>query len=271
MTAISIITAVRNGAATIGNTLASIAGQSVPCEHLVIDGASTDATADLVRSLSPASRIFSAPDNGIYDAMNKGLRLAGGDIIGILNADDCYASAGVLARVVEAFEDPAVMSCYGDLQYVRADRSQRFFRNGTIAAADIEAETYKIVRLWRSGSFSANKFKWGWMPPHPAFFVRRQVYERYGYFRLDMGSAADYELILRFLLKERISSVYIPEVLVRMLAGGASNASLSNRIRANRMDRRAWEVNGMRPYPWTIILKPLRKLPQYFFPGKSFC
>ncbi len=102
------------------------------------------------------------------------------------------------------------------------------------------------------------------MPPHPTFFVRRSVYEKYGAFNIALGSAADYELMLRFLVKHRISAAYIPEVLVKMRVGGVSNASLKNRLTANRMDRRAWEVNGLKPYPWTLLMKPLRKLPQYF-------
>lgn len=265
MTTISIITAVRNGAATIGDALTSLGEQSVPCEHVVIDGASTDATVDLVRRLSPASHVFSAPDCGIYDAMNKGIALTSGDIIGILNADDYYASAEVLAKVIAVFRDPAVMSCYGDLEYVHdSDPGLWALNNEGIQNSKLRYQNCKVVRSWQSGSFCPNKFRWGWMPPHPTFFVRRSVYETYGDFRLDMGSAADYELMLRLLLKERITAAYIPEVLVRMRVGGTSNASLQNRFKANRMDRRAWEVNGLRPYPWTIMLKPLRKLPQYF-------
>ena len=125
------------------------------------------------------------------------------------------------------------------------------------------------MRHWQSGAFKRDRFKWGWMPPHPTFFVRRSVYERFGLFRLDMGSAADYELMLRLLFRHRITAAYIPEVLVRMRAGGVSNASLANRLRANRMDRLAWAVNGLAPYPWTLMLKPLRKLPQFLGLGKG--
>jgi len=266
MTTISIITAVRNGSATIGGALASLTEQSIPCEHLVIDGASTDATVDIVRRLSPSSRIFTEPDHGIYDAMNKGIRLASGDIIGILNADDYYPSADVLAQVIAVFKDPTVMSCYGDLEYVKKAGSGLWAPGkDEIQNSNLRNKNYKVVRYWQSGSFTPEKFKWGWMPPHPTFFVRRSVYERYGDFRLDMGSAADYELMLRLLLKERITTAYIPETMVRMRVGGASNASLQNRLKANRMDRLAWTVNGLRPYPWTLLCKPLRKLGQYFF------
>jgi glycosyltransferase len=209
--------------------------------------------------------------------MNKGLRMAGGDIVGILNADDFYADDRVLERVAKVFEDPEVEACYGDLVYVREmlncasrvelapvaplnrlkDPSIQRFNHST------DQPGFKILRYWKSGSFTPEKMKWGWMPPHPTFFVRRRVYEKYGLFNLDLGSAADYELMLRCLYKYRIKTVYIPEVLVCMRAGGVSNASVANRLKANRMDRRAWEVNGLRPYPWTTLLKPLRKIPQY--------
>ena len=122
---------------------------------------------------------------------------------------------------------------------------------------------YKIVRYWRSGEFDARKFYWGWMPPHPTFFVRRSVYERYGYFNLEMGTEADYELMLRFLVKHGVSSEYLPEIIVKMRSGGASNVTLGSRLRANRMDRKAWEVNGLAPYPWTLLMKPLRKVGQW--------
>ena len=125
-------------------------------------------------------------------------------------------------------------------------------------------DTDRVVRYWRLGDFALHKFYWGWMPPHPTFFVRREVYEKYGLFNDDLGSAADYELMLRFLLKSRISAAYIPEMLVKMRVGGASNASLTKRIKANKMDRRAWEINGLKPYPWTLWMKPLRKVGQYF-------
>ena len=125
------------------------------------------------------------------------------------------------------------------------------------------ANTSRIKRYWRAGDYDAGRFYWGWMPPHPTFFVRRSVYEKHGLFNLELGSAADYELMLRFLLKNNVSTAYIPEVLVKMRMGGKSNASFMNRYRANRNDKLAWEVNGLRPYPWTFMLKPLRKIPQY--------
>ena len=245
---ISIITATYNAAGTISDCIASVAGQNVDVdvEHMLVDGASSDQTVQIANDHpNYHGPVISEPDRGIYDAMNKGLRLAGGDVIGILNADDYYPSKDVLQKVAVAFSDPKVEACYGDLIYVN------------------NLATDKVVRYWKSGVFSPRKFYWGWMPPHPTFFVRRSVYERFGHFNLELGSAADYEIMLRFLLKNRVTTLYIPEVLVHMRTGGVSNASLRNRLKANRMDRKAWAVNGLRPRPWTIWAKPMRKLGQW--------
>jgi glycosyltransferase len=121
----------------------------------------------------------------------------------------------------------------------------------------------RVLRRWRPGSHGPRSFYWGWMPPHPTFFVRRELYHRFGGFRTDLASAADYELMLRFLVRHQVRATYIPEVLVKMRVGGVSTASVRNRWRANRMDRQAWKVNGLRPYPWTLWLKPLRKVGQW--------
>ncbi|GAB4369592.1 MAG: glycosyltransferase family 2 protein [Deltaproteobacteria bacterium] len=243
---VSIVSSVLNGAATIGDCIESVRRQAPPAEHIVIDGGSTDGTVEIVRQYGDAvARFVSEPDGGIYDAMNKGIALATGEVIGILNADDLYADDRVLSDVTKVFEDPSVDSCYGDLVYVDP------------------SDTGRVVRAWRAGSFRKESFYRGWMPPHPTFFVRRAIYERCGLFNLALGTAADYELMLRFLLRHGISTVYIPRVLVKMRAGGASNRSLGNRIRANRMDRLAWKVNGLTQRPWTTLLKPVRKIPQF--------
>jgi glycosyltransferase involved in cell wall biosynthesis len=248
VTSVSIITATFNCDATVRNCIGSVRGQSHPAEHIVVDGGSTDGTLQIVNGCeSGIAKVISETDQGVYDAMNKGVALATGDVIGILNADDVYAHRDVLAKVARVFEDERVDSCYGDLVYLSQDNPDR------------------VVRFWRAGPYDVRRFYRGWMPPHPTFFVRRSVYERYGAFRLENGSAADYELMLRFLLKHGISTAYIPEVLVKMRSGGVSNASLGNRLRANRMDRRAWRVNGLRPRPWTIAMKPLSKIGQYLF------
>jgi len=246
MLKISIITATYNSARTIRDCLASVAAQSVEVEHIIVDGASTDATLKIVRAFPHVARVVSERDNGMYDAMNKGIALASGDVVGILNSDDFYAGPDVLQQVLAAFAASGEPdSCYGDLVYVDA------------------GDSAKVTRYWRSGEFRQSSFYWGWMPPHPSFFVKRAVYERCGMFDTTMGTAADYELMLRFLLKFGISAAYIPTVLVKMRAGGASNASLINRLKANRMDRKAWEVNRLSPLPWTTYLKPLRKIGQF--------
>ncbi len=251
---ISIITAVRNRKDTLMDTVKSLCHQTLErVEHVIIDGMSIDGTQEVIRECgrlyggARKLRWVSEPDRGIYDALNKGIRLASGDIVGVLHADDFYAHNRVLETVLDVFEKEKVDSCYGDLIYV--DKK--------------DPET--VVRYWKASGYSRGRLKNGWMPPHPTFFVRREIYERYGFYNLDLGSAADYELMLRFLFRYEISCAYIPEVMVKMRTGGASNASLRNRIRANLMDRKAWKVNGLKPYPWTLWVKPLRKLPQFLF------
>lgn len=269
MTILSIITTTCNAAATLRHCLASLSAQEMgrdPCaasspfelEHVIVDGGSHDGTLEIIREYcaGPAAgrrfppRWVSEPDQGLYDALNKGIGMASGEVIGILHADDYYADERVLSRVAQLFEDPAVQACYGDLLYVT-----------TAARGESPA---RVVRYWKAGPYRAGKFSRGWMPPHPTFFVRKAVYAQHGLFSLELGTAADYELMLRFLVRHGITCRYIPEVLVCMRTGGMSNATLGNRLRANRMDRAAWRVNGLRPAPWTIALKPIRKIPQYF-------
>lgn len=247
MTQISIITVAYNAEQTIRNCLDSICMQSVMPEHIIIDGNSVDNTLGIIQQYdNHFIKVISEPDDGIYDAMNKGLTRAKGDIVGFLNADDYYPEEDTLTYIKKVFNTSQIEACYGDLHYVDSKN------------------TNKIIRNWRSGAFDQKKFYWGWMPPHPTFFVRKSVYEKFGMFNLDLGSAADYELMLRFIVRYKIKVAYISEVLVKMRLGGASNASLKKRLAANRMDREAWRVNGLTPYPWTIPLKPFRKIPQYF-------
>jgi len=243
---ISIITATYNSAVTVRDTLVSVSGQDHSgIEHIIIDGGSKDNTLDIVREFPHVAQIVSEKDRGIYDAMNKGIGLASGDIVGILNSDDVYSDAFVLSDVAKAFADPSVQALYADLQYVFPDDLSR------------------VQRTWKSGRFRKENFYYGWMPPHPTFFVRRGIYERCGLFNLELRSAADYEIMLRILLKKGISAFYLPRVIVKMRAGGVSNASLANRLRANREDRLAWKLNDLRPYFFTLYLKPLRKIHQF--------
>ncbi|PLX91839.1 MAG: glycosyl transferase [Desulfuromonas sp.] len=249
---LSLITATYNAAATVGDTLASVAVQGIELEHLIIDGASRDATLKTVAQFPHIAKVISEPDRGIYDAMNKGIAHATGEVVGILNADDLYAGPDILSKVLEVFKNPQVEACYGDLLYVKESTGEG------------GRPRFDIQRYWRSGSFAPKRFYWGWMPPHPTFFVRRRLYEQFGGFNLELGSAADYELMLRFLLKHEVKAAYLNEVLVKMRLGGISNASLRNRLVANRMDLKAWTVNGLKPHLWTLALKPIRKIPQYW-------
>jgi glycosyltransferase involved in cell wall biosynthesis len=246
MVKLSVITPVLNSEQTIRGCMESVLSQHADVEHIIIDGKSSDSTLKIIKEYDAhVARIISEPDRGIYDALNKGIAVSTGDVIGILHADDFFASSETLARISELFEKRLLDSCYGDLIYV-----------------DFH-DTSRVVRYWKSDEFKFGRFYHGWMPPHPTFFARRSVYEKYGGFNLNLGTAADYELMLRLLLRYQISTVYLPEIITCMRIGGASNASLANRLRANFNDRKAWRINGLKPYPWTLAMKPLRKITQY--------
>lgn len=247
MLKISIITVSYNSAQTIEHTIQSVLSQTYPnIEYILVDGASQDNTLKILEKYkSKISKFISEKDNGIYHAMNKGIKMATGDIIGILNSDDFYADDNVLNDVVTTFEKSKADSIYADLQYVDANNTQ------------------KIKRYWKSGTYKPGDFLFGWMPPHPTFFVKREVYEKYGLFNESLRSAADYELMLRFIHKHQISVDYLPRVIVKMRSGGQSNVTAKNRIKANLEDRKAWEINNLKPYFFTLFLKPLRKLKQF--------
>ena len=281
---ITILTAALNPGSALRDCLESVAGQRLPVgievEHIVLDGASTDGTVAALERWAgegPGRAFRSGPDGGFYEALNSGIRLAGGDVVGILNADDYYFDGQALARVVEAFSEAGVDGVYGDLVYVAGKGSrkkmEKIFQGSVYSGSGMQSEWrdngswgegFEIKRYWKSGNFRAGAFRLGWMPPHPTIFVRREVYEACGGFRTDFGSAADYEWILRVMLKRAVPFAYIPHVLVAMREGGMSNRSLAARLAANRNDRRAWVSNSLTPLPWTFLLKPLRKLPQWF-------
>ena len=244
---ISIVTPAFNSAATIRDTLESIGNQDYPdLEHIIIDGGSKDGTLKIVAEYPHVSQVVSEPDRGLYDAMNKGLKMATGEVAVVLNSDDFYTHSQVLSRVAAKLEEARADTLYADLEYVDPIKTDR------------------VVRHWKAGAFHPKNFQRGWMPPHPTFFVRRHLYEQFGFFDIALRFSADYELMLRFLLKNKVSTCYLPEVTVRMRAGGASNASWLNRYRANCEDRRAWKMNGLRPKFYTLYLKPILKIPQYF-------
>lgn len=244
---ISIITITYNSAETVEDTIKSVLSQDYPnVEYIIIDGASKDDTMTIVeRYRSSISVVISEPDKGIYDAMNKGVLRATGDVIGILNSDDFYADSRVLSDVVTRMRETNSDACYADLVYV--DR----------------IETSRIVRTWKSGSYRQGRFLDGWMPPHPTFFVKRSTYDALGLYSTQLRSSADYELMLRFVHKHQISLSYLPRVITHMRAGGQSNVTLRNRWKANREDRLAWKMNGLQPGLLTLVRKPLSKLLQY--------
>src|ERR1700690_569956 len=220
MLKMSVVTAVYNRQRTVGQAIDSVLAQSYPAvESIVIDGASTDGTFAVLEPYRPRLGVLiSERDQGIYDALNKGIKHATGDVVGFLHADDIFENTEVLAKVAAAFQDPAIDAVYGDLVYVRHN------------------DIGQVIRYWRSGRYDDASLSRGWMPPHPTFYVRRSVYERLGGFDTRYRIAADYDTVLRFLAVGRIRAAYIPEVLVRMRAGGISNRSLKTILRKSRED-----------------------------------
>lgn len=243
---ISIVTVAYNSASTIGDTLDSVAQQTHPqIEHIVVDGASTDDTMAIVRARGGrVSQLVSEPDRGIYDAMNKGLALASGELIGFLNADDMLASPGAVAAIARAAE-PDIGAVCGDLVYVRADRP------------DV------LLRHWRCGTFSPRQLRCGWMPPHPTFYLRRSLLAQVGGFDTRLRIAADYDFMLRCLRLPGMQLGYVPEVLVKMRMGGVSNRSLRALLRKSSEDLQALRRNQVGGV-FTLMCKNLRKLPQFF-------
>lgn len=242
---ISIITIAFNSEETIEETIQSVIAQDYSnIEYIVIDGGSTDGTMSIVEKyLDKLAVVVSEPDKGIYDAMNKGVSLATGKLIGILNSDDIYANNSVVSSIVTKVADND--SVYADLVYV--DRNN----------------TDKVTRYWKSGEYKLGLFRKGWMPPHPTFFLKKKCYDEFGTYNLSLKSAADYELMLRMLHKNKISVVYLPEVITKMRVGGQSNVTLMNRLKANKEDRLAWKINNLKPGLFTLSMKPLRKITQF--------
>ena len=244
---ISVITATWNSALTIDDTIRSLIAQDYPnIEYIIVDGASTDSTLDIVRRYGDRiAVVVSEKDKGIYDALNKGIALATGDVVGFLHSDDFFADDRVLSRIAEAFVKRSLGAVYGDLDYVS------------------KSDTTKIVRRWVSGSFKRSKFRNGWMPPHPTFYMRRELYLSLGSFDLKFSIAADYDSMLRYLWTNRISATYIPSTLIKMRVGGESNQSLLNILKKTKEDRVAMIENGIPPVRG-LLLKNLSKIQQFF-------
>lgn len=243
---ISVITAVRNNGDTIAAALDSVLAQTHPdIELIVVDGASTDGTLHVLQQYRPQLAVLvSEPDLGIYDALNKGLARASGEVIGFLHADDLLADSGVLARIATAFAAGAD-GVYGDLLYVS------------------KPDPSRVVRYWRSQPFSPDLPGTGWMPAHPTLYLRRSVYQRHGNFDTRFRIAADYDFMLRVLTDPTLQLYYEPSVLVRMRVGGVSNRSLRNMLRKSREDWQALRKNRVGGL-WTLVRKNLSKLPQFF-------
>jgi len=243
---VSIITVSLNSADTLEACIRSVIGQTHrEIEHISVDGRSGDGTLDVIEKYRDhfAARLCEK-DGGIYEAMNKGLALAGGEFVGFLNSDDVYAADDIIARVVEVVAEGSLDSCYGDIVYVDPKDSGR------------------TIRYWEAGPFDVGNIKKGWMPPHPAFFVRRSIYRRFGGFNLAFPVVADYEIMLRFLYKHRISSGYLPRIILRKRTGGISNPTLLNVLRNNAACHKAWIANGLRPSWGIFVRKVLTKFSQ---------
>jgi glycosyltransferase involved in cell wall biosynthesis len=227
---ISIVTVVRNGETTIACCMDSVLNQTTqPFEYIIIDGNSTDSTLDVIQDHCwPAVKVLSEPDKGLYDAMNKGINMASGEVIGLINSDDIFADNQVLQRVSDFFSDhPEVNACYGDLCYVKCD------------------DLTKIVRYWRSNPYRQGLFRTGWVPPHPTLYVRSEIYKKYGGFNLSYRIAADFELMLRLFETHQIKTAYIPHVMVKMRLGGTTNRNFKNILLQNLEIRRALRNHNM--------------------------
>lgn len=243
---ISIITVCFNSQDTINDTIVSVINQSYSnIEYIIIDGESSDNTIEIINQYKKHVNFFiSEKDQGIYDAINKGIINATGDIIGLLHADDIFDNNQVIENVVQNFDKNKEI-LYGDITYVSKNNLNH------------------TIRKWKSNNYSKNSFKWGWMPPHTGFFIKRESYLKYGLYNLTLGTSADYELMLRMLMVHQLKSTYLPKYITKMREGGVSNSSIKNRIEANKNDKKSWEINDLKPYWFTFILKPILKIKQF--------
>ncbi len=248
----SIITISYNPGPLIEDSIRSVLSQDYRnIEYIIIDGGSTDGTVDVIKSYHAGiSKFISEPDNGLFDALNKGIGLATGDVVGLVHADDLYADSSVLSCIAKTFETSRADAVYGDLVYVRRDN------------------TDTIIRYWESGTFSPGRLKFGWMPPHTALYIRRDVYEKARlangeYFDTSFRIASDYDFMMRILVKLKIYPAYVPRVFVKMRVGGASNRNISSLFWKSREDYRAIRRNRIGGF-YTLLAKNFRKLPQFF-------
>lgn len=244
---VSVITATYNSSKTVLDTLQSLNEQTYPdIEYIIIDGGSSDNTVSVIEEHCPqVASIVSEPDKGIYDALNKGISAATGDVVGFLHSDDLLAYPDAIKELVETLQREKTQAVYADLEYVSKDN------------------TSKIIRKWTSGVFERQKLRSGWMPPHPTFFMKRDLYIKHGMFDLDLKIAADYDSLLRYLWSNNVTASYLPKVVTKMRVGGASNRSLANIIEKTKEDIQALKNNQLF-WPSALFIKNASKIPQFF-------
>ena len=244
---VSVITATYNSSKTVLDTLKSLNEQTyIDIEYIIIDGGSSDNTVSVIKEHCPkVASILSEPDKGIYDALNKGISAATGDIVGFLHSDDLLAYPDAIKELVETLQSNDTQAVYADLEYVSKD------------------DTSKVIRKWTSGVFDKQKLRSGWMPPHPTFFMKRDLYIKHGMFDLDLKIAADYDSLLRYLWSNNVTASYLPKVVTKMRVGGASNRSLANIIEKTKEDIQALKNNQLF-WPSALFIKNVSKIPQFF-------
>lgn len=244
---VSVITATYNSSKTVFDTLKSLNEQTyIDIEYIIIDGGSSDNTVSVIKEHCPkVASIVSEPDKGIYDALNKGISTATGDIVGFLHSDDLLAYPDAIKELVETLQREKTQAVYADLEYVSKDN------------------TSKVIRKWTSGAFERQKLRSGWMPPHPTFFMKRDLYIKHGMFDLDLKIAADYDSLLRYLWSNNVTASYLPKVVTKMRVGGASNRSLANIIEKTKEDIQALKNNRLF-WPSALLIKNVSKIPQFF-------
>lgn len=249
---LSIITPTFNSAQTLDDTLQSVARQLYPAvEHIIVDGGSADDTLKIAAQYPHVSKVISEPDEGLYDAINKGIRAANGEVIGILNSDDFFPHSGVLSIIAQAFEKNRPDCVFGDVVYVQAEA------------------TNKIVRYYSSKHFHPRKFALGFMPAHPTFYLKKEHYERYGLHNTQYRIAADFELLLRMLHVHQLQYEYIEQALVHMRLGGVSNASLQNRMLINKEILQACQEHQVPTHKAKLFLRYFRKALEFLQPQKN--
>jgi len=244
---ISIITVCLQSVETIEDTIKTVLSQDYKdIEYIVVDGGSTDGTLDIINKYKKdIAKVISEPDNGIYDAMNKGMKLSTGNILATLNGDDLYAETTTVSRMAEFIQHNALDAAYGDLIYV--DRR----------------DTGHVKRFWQPGRYKKGAFSHGWVIPHPTFFCRKEIFEKFGYFNDNLQIAADFELMLRLIERHRIKIGYLQKVIAKMSTGGKANI-LRGMIQGNKEIIKSFRLNNLRLSPWFFILKPATKISQLF-------